>query len=113
MRHAAGRQWWKLTPSRRCRAAARARHSSQFTSSGGSVQAAQLFSDVLSVCGAESFKRRARSSQRMGQLAPTAEQRLQPLAGVRSLLKTTEEPGPGCSPRLIRSKTAFGCRCHC
>jgi hypothetical protein len=81
--------------------------------SGWSVQAAQLFSDVLSVCGVESFKRRARSSQRMGQLAPTAEQRLPPLAGVKSLLKTTEEPGMGCSPRLIRSKTAFGCRCHC
>ena len=107
MRDAAGRQWWKLTPSRTCRAALRSRHSSLFISSDETVQAAQLFSIGLSAGGDGTFKRARALLRQTVQLGPRTELALQPSTHFNTSLEPPKEPRKGCSLPLLDAGTVF------
>ena len=106
-------RWRPFEPdrvSRTCRAAPRSRRSSLFISSDGTVQAAQLFSYVLSAGGAGSFKRARALLRQTVQLGPRTELALQPSTHFNGSLEPPKEPRKGCSlPLLVAATvTVFG-----
>ena len=98
---------WNLTPSRPCRAAPRSRRSSLFIFSDETVQAAQLFSSVLSAGGAGSFKRARALLRQTVQPGPTTELALQPSTQFNVSLEPPKEPRKGCSWPLLVAATVF------